>query len=153
PETRENELGQAVGTSYVAVRKTVPVTGTDLKTARPQKGQLGQPVVGFSFTTEGGKKFAELTGNNKGRQLAIVLDNKVVSAPRIEERIENEGIIRGQFTQQQVSVLALLLNLVILLGMMAYFKATLTLPGIAGIILTLGMAIDSNVLVFERIRE
>jgi preprotein translocase subunit SecD len=214
PSTREDQLGRAIGTDYMAVRKTVAVTGRDLKNARPQKGQMGQPVVGFSFTPEGGKKFADLTGNNKGRLLAIVLDNRIVSAPRIEERIENEGIIRGNFTNEQVAdlslvlrsgslpaslttleertvgpslgrdsirqgitasligfvlliaavllyyrgaginaVLALLLNLVILLGMMAIFKATLTLPGIAGIILTLGMAVDSNVLVFERIRE
>jgi preprotein translocase subunit SecD len=214
PGTREDALGRATGVEYYAVLKTVPVTGTDLKNARPQKGQMGQPVVGFSFTPDGGRKFGELTGANKGRLLAIVLDNRVVSAPRIEERIENEGIIRGNFTAQQVAdlslvlrsgslpaslttleertvgpslgrdsirqgilasligfialvlsvllyykgaginaVLALLLNLVILLGMMAIFHATLTLPGIAGIILTLGMAIDSNVLVFERIRE
>jgi len=214
PSTREDQLGRPIGTDYMAVRKTVSVTGRDLKNARPQKGQMGQPVVGFSFTPEGGKKFADLTGNNKGRLLAIVLDNRIVSAPRIEERIENEGIIRGNFTNEQVAdlslvlrsgslpaslttleertvgpslgrdsirqgitasligfalliaavlvyyrgaginaVLALLLNLVILLGMMAIFHATLTLPGIAGIILTLGMAVDSNVLVFERIRE
>lgn len=214
PSTREDALGRATGVEYYAVLKTVPVTGTDLKNARPQKGQMGQPVVGFSFTPDGGRKFGELTGANKGRLLAIVLDNRIVSAPRIDERIENEGIIRGNFTTQQVAdlslilrsgslpaslttleertvgpslgrdsirqgilasligfialvlsvlvyykgaginaVLALLLNLVILLGMMAIFHATLTLPGIAGIILTLGMAIDSNVLVFERIRE
>jgi preprotein translocase subunit SecD len=143
-----------------------------------------------------------------------VLDNKVMSAPRINNKIEDQGVIEGSFTTQQAAdlalvlrsgslpaslttleertvgpslgkdsirsgvmaavigfialilavvlyyrgaginaVLALLLNLVIILGMMAIFKATLTLPGIAGIILTLGMAIDSNVLVFERIRE
>ncbi|MGZ5432065.1 MAG: protein translocase subunit SecD, partial [Thermoanaerobaculia bacterium] len=145
---------------------------------------------------------------------AIVLDNKVVSAPVINSRIDNEGVIEGSFTQQQAAdlalvlrsgslpaslttleertvgpslgrdsirqgfmasaigfgllvlaiiayykgagvnaIIALLLNLVILLGIMAYIRATLTLPGIAGIILTLGMAVDSNVLVFERIRE
>jgi preprotein translocase subunit SecD len=143
-----------------------------------------------------------------------VLDNKVVSAPRINSKIEDQGVIEGSFTTQQAAdlalvlrsgslpaslttmeertvgpslgrdsirqgvraaligfialvlavllyykgaginaILALLLNLVIILGMMAIFKATLTLPGIAGIILTLGMAVDSNVLVFERIRE
>jgi preprotein translocase subunit SecD len=149
------------------------------------------------------------------RQLAIVLDNKVISAPVIDEEIPGgQGIIRGSFTQQAASdlalllrsgslpaslttleertvgpslgrdsirqgllgsgigfillvaaillyykgagvnaVLALLLNLIILLGVMAYFGFVLTLPGIAGIILTLGMAVDSNVLVFERIRE
>jgi len=166
------------------------------------------------MTPDGARKFGELTGANVGRQLAIVLDNKVMSAPRINSRIDDSGVIEGRFSQQQAAdlslvlrsgslpaslttleertvgpslgrdsikqgvlasligfvaliaavlvyykgaginaVLALLLNLIILLGMMAIFKATLTLPGIAGIILTLGMAVDSNVLVFERIRE
>jgi preprotein translocase subunit SecD len=214
PGTSENELGQANGVLYYAVRKVVPVTGTDLKNARVTKGRLGEPVIGFSMTSDGARKFGELTGNNVGRLLAIVLDNKIVSAPKINSRIDDQGIIEGRFTQQQAAdlalilrsgslpaslttmeertvgpslgrdsihqgvlasiigfvalimavlfyyrgagvnaVLALLLNLIIVLGMMSFFKATLTLPGIAGIILTLGMAIDSNVLVFERIRE
>jgi preprotein translocase subunit SecD len=214
PATREDAYGRAAGTEFYAVRKIVPVTGTDLKTARVQKGRLGEPVIGFSMTPDGARKFGDLTGNNVGKQLAIVLDNKIESAPRINNRIDDQGVIEGRFSQQQASdlslilrsgslpaslttleertvgpslgrdsirqgitasligfialivavllyyrgaginaVLALLLNLVILLGMMAYFKATLTLPGIAGIILTLGMAVDSNVLVFERIRE
>ena len=214
PSTRENELGQAVGTEFLAVRKTVPVTGTDLKTSRVQKGRLGEPVIGFSLTPDGSRKFGELTAANVGRKLAIVLDNKIQSAPVIKGRIDDQGVIEGTFTPQQAAdlslvlrsgslpaslttleertvgpslgrdsirqgvlasiigfialiaavgiyyrgaginaILALFLNLIILLGMMAYFKATLTLPGIAGIILTLGMAVDSNVLVFERIRE
>jgi preprotein translocase subunit SecD len=214
PGTREDELGRAAGVEFYAVRKTIPVTGTDLKTARVQKGRLGEPNVGFSLTPDGGHKFGDLTGANVGRRLAIVLDNKVVSAPRINSQINDQGVIEGSFTTQQASdlalilrsgslpaslttleertvgpslgrdsirqgvlasligfialvlavilyykgaginaVLALLLNLVIILGMLSIFKATLTLPGIAGIILTLGMAIDSNVLVFERIRE
>jgi preprotein translocase subunit SecD len=214
PGTREDELGRAAGVEYYAIRKTVPVTGSDLKTARVQKGRLGEPNVGFSLTPDGGHKFGDLTGANVGRRLAIVLDNKVVSAPRINNQIIDQGVIEGNFTTQQASdlalvlrsgslpaslttleertvgpslgrdsitqgvrasiigfialvvavilyyrgaginaILALLLNLVILLGMMSLFKATLTLPGIAGIILTLGMAVDSNVLVFERIRE
>jgi preprotein translocase subunit SecD len=214
PGSRQDELGRNVGVEYYAIRKSVPVSGRDLKTARVEKGRLGEPVIGFSLTPEGAPKFGELTGNNVKRQLAIVLDNKVVSAPVINSRIDDKGIIEGSFTQQQATdlalilrsgalpaslttleertvgpslgrdsirqgvtasvigfgllvlaiiayykgaginaILALLLNLIILLGMMAYFKATLTLPGIAGIILTLGMAVDSNVLVFERIRE
>ena len=214
PGNNEDELGRVTGVVYYAVNKNVPVSGRDLKNARVQKGQVGQPVIGFSLTPEGSPKFAALTEQNKNRQLAIVLDNKVVSAPRINDRIDGEGVIEGSFTQQQAAdlslvlrsgslpaslttleertvgpslgkdsirqgvmasvigfvllmaaiilyykgagvnaILALLLNLVILLGMMAYFDAALTLPGIAGIILTLGMAVDSNVLVFERIRE
>lgn len=212
--TREDELGRAVGVEYYAVRKSVPVSGRDLKTARVQKGRLGEPVIQFSLTPEGAPKFGQLTGANINRRLAIVLDNKVVSAPTINSQINDDGVIEGRFTNQQASdlalilrsgslpaslttleertvgpslgrdsirqgfmasviglallvvflllyyrgaginaVLALVLNLVILLGMMAFFHATLTLPGIAGIILTLGMAVDSNVLVFERIRE
>jgi len=214
PATREDELGQAAGVQYYAVRKTVTVSGRDLKTARVQKGRIGEPVIGFSLTAEGAPKFGELTGANINRQLAIVLDNKIMSAPRVNSRIDGDGVIEGSFTQQQAAdlalvlrsgslpvslttleertvgpslgrdsirkgvmasiigiillvvavvlyyrgagvnaVLALLLNLIILLGMLAFFNATLTLPGIAGIILTLGMAVDSNVLVFERIRE
>jgi preprotein translocase subunit SecD len=214
PGNDEDEFGRPRGVMYYAVNKNVPVSGRDLKSARVQKGDMNQPVIGFSLTPEGSPKFGELTGSNIKRNLAIVLDNKVVSAPQIDERIDNDGIIRGSFTQQQAAdlalvlrsgslpaslttleertvgpslgrdsirqgvtatvvgflllvvaiilyykgagvnaILALLLNLIILLGMMAYFGAALTLPGIAGIVLTLGMAVDSNVLVFERIRE
>ena len=215
PIDREDELGRVTGTDYIAVNKDVQVSGRDLKNARVDKGDVGQPVIGFSFTAEGAPKFGNLTTQNVKRQLAIVLDNKVVSAPIIDEPIPGgSGIIRGNFTQQQAAdlslvlrsgslpaslttleertvgpslgrdsirqgftataigfallvvaiivyykgagvnaVLALLLNLIILLGLMAYIDAKLTLPGIAGIILTLGMAVDSNVLVFERIRE
>ena len=214
PGNEVDALGRTSGTTYYAVRKVVPVTGTDLKNARVQKGRLGEPTVGFSLTPDGGRKFGDLTGANVKRRLAIVLDNKVVSAPVINSKIEDQGVIEGSFTTQQAAdlalvlrsgslpaslttleertvgpslgrdsihqgvtasligfialilavvvyyrgaginaVLALMLNLVIILGMMAIFKATLTLPGIAGIILTLGMAVDSNVLVFERIRE
>ncbi|MGA7615205.1 MAG: protein translocase subunit SecD [Thermoanaerobaculia bacterium] len=214
PGDSRDEFGRVTGREFYAIRKTVPVTGLDLKTARVQKGQFGEPTIGFSLTPEGARKFGDLTGNNVGRRLAIVLDNKVQSAPNIKSRIEDQGVIEGSFTQQEASdlalvlrtgslpaslttleertigpslgadsirqgltasligfillvsavglyyrgaginaVTALVLNLVILLGAMAYFRATLTLPGIAGIILTLGMAVDSNVLVFERIRE
>jgi preprotein translocase subunit SecD len=214
PGDAEDDLGRKTGTMFYAVNKNVPVSGRDLKNARVQKGRVGEPVIGFALTPEGAPKFGQLTAANVGRQLAIVLDNKVVSAPRINDRIDSEGTIEGSFTQQQAAdlalilrsgslpaslttleertvgpslgkdsirqgmmasavgfvllvlaiilyykgagvnaVLALLLNLVILLGMMAYFGAALTLPGIAGIVLTLGMAVDTNVLVFERIRE
>ena len=209
-----DDFGRASGELWYPVSKNVPVSGRDLKSARVEKGPIGQAVIGFSLTPEGTPKFAQLTGSNVNRSLAIVLDNKVVSAPNIDEEISGTGQITGNFTQQSAAdlalvlrsgalpaslttleertvgpslgrdsirqgfmasaigfgllvlaiilyykgagvnaVLALLLNLIILLGMMAYFNATLTLPGIAGIILTLGMAVDSNVLVFERIRE
>ncbi|HWW60829.1 MAG TPA: protein translocase subunit SecD, partial [Thermoanaerobaculia bacterium] len=214
PGNREDELGRVVGVEWYAVHKTVPVSGRDLKTARVQKGRVGEPVIGFSLTVDGAPKFQRLTAANINKRIAIVLDKRVVSAPVVHSEISDSGVIEGSFTQQQAAdlslilrsgslpasletleertvgpslgrdsirkgvfasligfvlligavlvyykgagvnaVLALLLNLIILLGMMAYFGATLTLPGIAGIILTLGMAVDSNVLVFERIRE
>ena len=214
PAPRTDEFGRTVGTQYMAVRKTVPVTGRDLKTARVTQGQLGEPVISFSLTTDGARKFGELTAANINRQLAIVLDNRIQSAPNIESRIDDQGQISGSFTPDEArdlalvlrsgalpaslttleertvgpslgrdsivdgvtasligfvlvmifvvvyykgagvnAVVALLMNLLIVLGMMSYFGAKLTLPGIAGLILTLAMAIDSNVLVFERIRE
>jgi preprotein translocase subunit SecD len=214
PGDARDNFGRVIGRQYYALNRAVPVTGTDLKTARVQKGQLGEPVIGFSMTPEGGRKFGDLTGQNVGRQLAILLDGKVQSAPNINSRITTDGVIEGRFSHQEAAdlalilrsgslpaslttleertvgpslgldsirsgvaaslaglvlimvimliyykgaginaVVALVLNLVILLGMMAYFGATLTLPGIAGIILTIAMAVDSNVLIFERIRE
>ena len=190
------------------------VTGGDIRRAWVTRDDLGQPAVGFSLTREGGRRFAELTSANIGRQLAIVLDDKVQSSPVIETPITGgEGIIRG-FSSQEAVDLALLLqagalpasmtflggeyvgptlgasavqagiaasagglalvgafmlvyyrragvnalitviaNLALLLGAMAYLGAALTLPGIAGLILTIGMSVDSNVLIFERIKD
>jgi preprotein translocase subunit SecD len=199
---------------FYLVRKTAAVTGGDLRNARAQIDQNGAPAVGFSLNNEGAVKFGRVTGENVGRQLAIILDNRVESAPRIDERISAEGQITGSFTQQEAADLALVLrsgalpaslsylsqvevgpslgrdsivagvtaslaglifvaifmlvyykaaginaivsvvmNLIILLGFMAYLGAAMTLPGIAGFILTIGMGVDSNVLIFERIRE
>jgi preprotein translocase subunit SecD len=177
--------------------------------------QDGQPVVSFTFDTIGGKRFCDATRGNVGKLFAIVLDNKVISAPVIRSAIcGGSGIISGNFTVQGTQDLALLLragalpapltileertvgpglgadsiaagkiasalgmvfviafmaavyglfgvmanvalivNLVIILGALSGLQATLTLPGIAGIVLTIGMAVDANVLVFERIRE
>ena len=190
------------------------VTGQDLRVSRATLDENGRPAVGFSLTREGAAKFGKATGENIGRFLAIVLDNRVQSAPRIEGRINDEGRIAGSFTQQEVAdlalvlnsgalpasmsyleertigptlgadsirsgvaaslaglalvvvfmlgyyklsgfnaVLAMIVNLVMVLGLMAYFGAAMTLPGIAGFILTMGMGVDSNVLIFERIKE
>jgi len=209
-----DDLGQEQGRIYYAVEKRSAITGRDLRNARPGLGQFNQPVVNFFLTHEGGIKFAEVTGNNIDKGLAIVLDGNVVSAPNINSRIQDSGLIEGSFTQQEVedlstvlrsgalpagityleertvgpslghdsierglkagllgfglvvlammiyykasginAVTALLLNVVVIFGALAYFGATLTLPGIAGIVLTIGMAVDANVLVFERIRE
>ncbi len=211
-DRRENNA--VVGKSFYAVEKRRTVTGRDLSNASPGRGQFGQPIVEFTFTPTGAQAFGELTGQNVGNGLAIVLDGRVVSAPVIKSRIAERGQIEGNFTQQEVqdlvtvlksgalpagityleertvgpylgsdsirdgvragvvgtllviltmlvyyklsgvnAVAALVLNVLILFGGMGLFHSTLTLPGIAGIILTIGMAVDANVLVFERIRE
>jgi preprotein translocase subunit SecD len=190
------------------------VTGRDLRTARQTPDENNLPAVSFSMNPEGARKFGKVTEENIGRQLAIILDNRVVSAPRIESRITDEGRIHGSFTPQEAAdlglvlrsgalpasltyleertigpslgadsirsgviasvvgllaivvfmviyyklaginaVVALLFNLVILLGLMAYVGAVMTLPGIAGFVLTMGIGVDSNVLIFERIKE
>jgi preprotein translocase subunit SecD len=199
---------------YDVVDVTAYVTGKDLKTAYSSRDQNGRPAVAFTLTADGGKRFEQLTGENVGRDLAIVLDGRIQSTATILQRISDVGTIQGNFTPQQVQDLALLLksgalparmiperegivgpalgsdsirhgviasvialstvsafmatyyrwagsnaitamllNLVCLLGAMAWLGATLTLPGIAGIVLTIGVGIDSNVLIFERIRE
>ncbi len=200
---------------FYLVRKSAVITGRDLKNARPSRtGQFGQMGVTFFLTASGAQKFSAATGANVGKLLAIILDSRVQSAPRINERINDEGVIQGSFTAEEANdlalvlragalpagltyleertvgpslgadsikkgitasivggllvfaavilyyrragwnaVLALLLNALLLAGAMSMFGATLTLPGIAGFILTIGMAVDSNVLIFERIRE
>jgi preprotein translocase subunit SecD len=214
PGTSEGAAGERPSVVYYVVRRVPAVTGRDLRNSRPTLDENSRPAVSFSLNNEGATRFGAFTQNNVGRNLAIVLDNRVFSAPRIEERINDEGRIHGNFTQQEAADLSLVLrsgalpanltyleertvgaslgaesiragvsasiagllfvllfmvfyyrlsgfnsllsitaNLVILLGLMAYIGATLTLPGIAGFILTIGMGVDSNVLIFERIKE
>jgi preprotein translocase subunit SecD len=204
----------AGATVYYMVRKAAAVTGRDLRSARPSLDENNRPAVAFTLNSEGATKFGKVTGENVGRFLAIVLDGRVQSAPRIDSRITNEGRISGSFTQEEVqnlslilrsgslpatltylqeqtigpslgadsirsgviasivglllivlfmliyykaagvnAVVALLLNLIILLGLMAYVGGVMTLPGIAGFVLTMGIGVDSNVLIFERIKE
>ena len=199
---------------FYVVKKIAPVTGQDLRVARPGLDENNQPAVMFELKSAGAAKFGKLSGENIGRYLAIILDNRVVSAPRLEGRITDSGRISGGFTSESANdlsltlrsgalpasltyleeqvvgpslgadsiragvissgvglllimlfiiwyyklagvnaVVALIFNLVILLGLMAYFGATMTLPGIAGFVLTMGMGVDSNVLIFERIKE
>jgi preprotein translocase subunit SecD len=206
--------GQPAGAVYYALRRVPAVTGRDLRSATPQMDEYNRPAVGFNFNTEGAQKFGAFTGANIGRQLAVVLDGRVQTAPRIESRIDYDGRITGTFSAQEAADLALTLrsgalpasltyleertvgpslgaasvragviaavgglflvmifmvsyyklsgfnalisitiNLIILLGLMSYLGATMTLPGIAGFILTIGMGVDSNVLIFERIKE
>jgi preprotein translocase subunit SecD len=211
-----NEVEQDTSSAkvYYLLQKTAAVTGRDIKNARPSTDQYNRPAVSFSLKAEGAEKFGQFTSANIDKRLAIVLDNKVQSAPRINDKISDSGIITGSFTPDKANdlaltlrsgalpaglvyleertvgpslgldsihkgllaaglgallvfltmviyyhrsgfnaVLALILNAIILLGVLAQFGATLTLPGIAGFILTIGMAVDSNVLIFERIRE
>jgi len=206
--------GNAATTTYYLVRRVASVTGRDLRSASPSLDENNQPAVKFTLSNEGGRKFGNVTGENIGRQLAIILDGRVQSAPTIQGRITTEGRITGSFTSQEVNDLALILksgalpakldylsertigptlgadsirsgvlasavglllivvfmlvyyrfsginavvalifNLIILLGLMAYIGAVMTLPGIAGFVLTMGIGVDSNVLIFERIKE
>ena len=199
---------------FYLVKKVAAVTGRDLRSAKPSLDENNRPAVSFTLTSDGSRKFGKATGENIGKSLAIVLDKRVRSAPRIDGRITDQGTIYGSFTTEEVTdlsltlrsgalpaslsyleervigpslgadsiragvlsslaglalivvfmliyyklsgvnaVLALLMNLVILIGLMAYVGATMTLPGIAGFVLTMGIGVDSNVLIFERIKE
>ena len=198
------------------VSKKIILSGDNLLDAQPRvDNQNNQPIVSFTLDRYGAQKFGKTTTENVGKRLAIVLDNKVISAPVIREAITGgSGTISGNFSFQEVTDLALLLrsgalptpiniveertvgpdlgkdsiisgsislivgfllvifymfykykifgliantsliaNLIMLVGILTILEATLTLPGIAGIILTVGMAVDANVLIFERIKE
>lgn len=205
---------------FIIVSRVPVVGGTDIRSADPgNKSDTNEPIVNFYLTAAAGKKFGAFTAAHSKdsadpSNLAIVLDNKVITAPSINSQINDSGIIEGGFTEESAkdlamllrsgalpaslhyltertvgpslgadsiragvkaaiagmaavlifmlvyyrgagvnADLALILNLVILLGFMGFFGAVLTLPGIAGVILTVGMGVDSNVLIFERIRE
>lgn len=198
------------------VKKRVLLTGDRLKNAAATVDpQTGRYVVAFEFDTKGAKKFAKITTENTYQRLAILLDNRVVSAPQIREPITGgQGNISGNFSAEAANDLAVLLragslpapikvleertvgpslgfdsieagkialtigfflviifmiaryrvfgvvadmaiiiNVILLISMLSAIEATLTMPGIAGIVLTVGMAVDANVLVFERIKE
>ena len=200
----------------LTVSKRIIMSGDNLIDAQPRlDNQSNQPIVSFTLDRLGAQKFAKTTSNNVGKRLAIVLDDKIISAPSIREPITGgSGVISGSFTFQESTDLALLLrsgalptpltiveertvgpdlgedsiksgsislivgfllviifmlykyrlfgiianvsllaNLIMLIGVLTLLEATLTLPGIAGIILTVGMAVDANVLIFERIKE
>ncbi len=204
-----------VGEGYYIIKKAAVVTGDMLTDAQTQFDQNGNPAVGFTFNPTGARLFGAHTSANVGKLFAIVLDNEVISAPRIQTAIlGGSGIITGHFTVEESGQLAILLragalpasikvlerrtigpelgqdsidagkiaavvamvavvvfmvlsyglfgvfanvallfNVVLLFALLSVIGATLTLPGIAGIVLTLGMAVDANVLIFERIRE
>src|SRR5205814_529099 len=200
-------------TVYYMVKKVAAVTGQDLRSARASVDENNRPAVSFTLSNEGGRKFGKVSGENIGRQLAIILDGRVQSAPTLESRITTEGRITGSFTQDEVqnlslilrsgalpatltylqertigptlgadsirsgvlasavglllivsymliyyrysgvnAVVALIFNLVNLLGLMAYVGAVMTLPGIACFVLTMGLVVVSTVLIYERIK-
>lgn len=216
PGRSESRNPQDNGEVWYILTRTAVVTGRDLRSATETRNteMPGQWQINFTLSAEAARRFGPFTETNKGRQMAIVLEKKVYSAPRIQSRIEDQGRIDGNFSQESAhdlalvlragalpasikyleertvgpslgadsirhgvqasvlslvvvmvfmvfyyrmsgvnAVLALILNLIILLAALAMFGAVLTLPGIAGVILTIGMGVDSNVLVFERIRE
>lgn len=196
------------------VKKEVVLSGDLLTDANPTYHE-GMPAVNFRFNAIGSRKFAQITKDNVGKILAIVLDGKVVTAPKINGVInQGSGVISGNFTTKEASEVALLLragalptplkvveertvgpslgldsinsgklsvlvavafigsfmllfygffgllanvamliNIAIIIAVLAAIGATLTLPGIAGIVLTMGMSVDANVLIFERIKE
>lgn len=191
------------------------MTGAMLDSVQTTTNQVGQPVVSFRLTSEGAKIFADYTRQNQGKILAIVLDKKVISTPRIREPIESgEGIIEGNFTVESANALTVQLRYgslpiplkvaetrtigptlgedslrksliagaigfsIVILFMILYYRlpgavaitailtyavitfaifrtipVTLTLPGIAGFLLSTGSALDANILIFERLKE
>jgi preprotein translocase subunit SecD len=208
--------GQQAPASWYVVDRVPIVTGRDLRSATAVRStkNIGFYDVDFTLSTDAGRRFGPFTEQNISKQLAIVLEHRLQTAPTINGRIDDTGVIEGQFGEQEANdlglvlrsgalpasikyleertvgpslgadsirhgvqasivsllvvmifmvvyyrlsgvnaIVALILNLIILLAALAYFGAVLTLPGIAGVILTIGMGVDSNVLIFERIRE
>ena len=217
PETEiafeRDKESQRVLMAYL-VPETADLTGDYLEDARVGFDNRQRPIVQFQFNPEGGELFQKLTGEHIGAQLAIVLDERVYSAPVVRSRIGSRGQIEGRFSSAEAADLAVVLrsgslslpvtieeertigpglgadsivsgrnatiasfvltvgfmlvyyrlagvyagialvaNLAMMIGLMTLFGATLTLPGIAGFVLTIGMAVDANVLIFERMRE
>ena len=199
---------------HYLLRREALATGRDLKNARVGVDESNRPQINFTLNPTASDRFSRETGRNIGRQLAVVLDDSVYTAPTIQSKLGADNRITGTFTTQEAdelakilragalpatlrylqeltvgaslgrdsirdgvrasiaamafialfmlvyyrlsgvnAVIALSANLLIVMAALAYFGATLTLPGIAGIILTVGVGVDTNVLVFERIRE
>jgi len=216
PGKSTSPSGQPGPQVWYLVDRLPIVTGQDLRSANPtpSTNYPGQYQVNFSLSTSAAARFGPFTESHIGKQMAIVLDHQVQTAPEIKGRIEDQGMIEGNFSQDSAkdlalvlragalpasikyleertvgpslgadsiragihasigslivvmiflviyyrlsglnAVVALILNLLILIAFMAISGAVLTLPGIAGVVLTIGMGVDSNVLVFERIRE
>jgi preprotein translocase subunit SecD len=210
----DRKTGRKATVPYL-LKKRAPLTGESITDARVQLEQMGEPYVSLSFDSRGARVFERITGDNVGKRLAIVLDDKVYSAPVIRDKISGgKAQITGAFTMDDAKDLAivlragalpapvkileertvgpslgkdsieqgftsmviglsiililvviyyrlsgiiadfvLLLNIPFIMGGLALFGATLTLPGIAGVILSIAMSVDANVLIYERIRE
>jgi preprotein translocase subunit SecD len=208
-------LDMADGSGKIAVQRRVMVSGEQLIDAKQSFDQDGRPVVSITFNQAGARRFGRVTQENVNKPFAIILDDKVLSAPNINEPIlGGQAQISGNFTVESANALAvslasgklpvklnvieertvgpdlgkdsirkgtiasivatlavigfmlitygrfgvyataaLIVNALMILGIMAIFNATLTLPGIAGFVLTIGAAVDANVLINERIRE
>ena len=208
-------LQMADGSGFIAVKRRVMVSGDQLVDAQQSFDQDGRPDINITFNSAGARRFGRATQENVGKPFAIILDDKVLSAPNINEPIlGGRAQISGSFTTKEATnlaislasgklpvklnvieertvsaelgkdsieagtiasifatlavialmvvtygrfgvyaSLALLVNALMILGIMAIFNATLTLPGIAGFVLTIGAAVDANVLINERIRE
>lgn len=215
PEQAIAMLGKTAMLEFKDMEGNTVLTGKDLKDSKASADQSGRPVVTLQFNEEGAKKFAELTAKNVGNQIAILLDGKVLTAPRVSEPITGGNAqITGSQNAQEAEHLAILLRsgslpiklevvenrtvgptlgqdskdksvkafaigvagvfifmlffyrlsgfiadvvlllyTLLVLAVMKGLNATLTLPGIAGIILSIGMAVDANVLIFERFKE
>lgn len=214
PENSEIRYHHETGDWFV-LESPVLLSGHHITKARPSSGRTSfEIVVLIDFDGEGARKFAQITGNHIGEHLAILLDDRVQSAPVINSQIFNTAMIEGNFSFEEanylsnilkagafpvgvqvgeeravgptlgknsiengvkaaiiglagvlvfmviyyrfsglIAIVALVFNMVIILGALAGFGAALTLPGIAGLVLTIGMSVDANVLIFERIRE
>lgn len=214
PENSEIRYHHETGDWYV-LDSPVLLSGHHITKARPSSGRTSfEIVVLIDFDGEGARKFAQITGNHIGEHLAILLDDRVQSAPVINSQIFNTAMIEGNFSFEEatylsnilkagafpvgvqvgeeravgptlgknsidngvkaaiiglagvlvfmviyyrfsglIAIVALVFNMIIILGALAGFGAALTLPGIAGLVLTIGMSVDANVLIFERIRE
>ena len=210
-----SQILSSVDGAPVVVRRRAILTGDQLVDSQVTQDENGRPAVNFRFDSTGGRRFAQVTQENNGKPFAIILDNKVISTPVINEPIlGGSGVITGNYTVQAANefaillrsgklpvelkvveertvgpdlgadsirsgsiaatvavlavsilmvacygrfgvyaVIALIINIVLILGIMSGAGFTLTLPGIAGLVLTIGAAVDANVLINERIRE
>ena len=215
PEKSQPDILQLIALRVTSRDGTAPLSGDVIVDARQDYSQTGNVEITMSMNTEGGRTWARLTADNVGKSVAIVLDDRVYSYPRVNEEIPNgRSSISGNFTVEEAKDLAnilkagklpaparivqedivgpslgkeaiqagmfsfiiafvlvllymflyynkaglvadtaLLVNVFFLLGILASLGAVLTLPGIAGIVLTMGMAVDANVIIYERVRE